>query len=288
MAGSSQLFQQAEQLQKNLNRQINQRGQARRAQRGRLEQRFDVGGRRQTIEDIRRRSADVERRLEGLPQQLQGRTAGRRVTQAQLDRLTSAEQDPLLQALRGTTRQLGTEQQGLSDVENQIAQRLGEGEDLFRLRLQQGQTNLQNLLNRAQAERSLEAQRRAAAQAAALQQQLIDSQIAASQPTGTTEAAVGPSDFARGFSSLTRTLDPSVPSQLSQIAQARNPNLSPAALSQIEQIALANQRLQRGVQQSAQTPFGTNNSLSNALNNALNPQGGQIGGIGGFLRGLFG
>lgn len=245
---SSDLFGQSDQLTNQINKLIQGRGQNRSLARQRLENRYDIGGRQSTIEDIRRRTGDVERRLQALPQQLKNRTSGRLVSQGQLDRLTSAEQNPLMQALQGSTRQLGIEQQGLSDLQNIIQQRLGESDALYQDRLNQMRLQQQNVFSRAQAERALEAQRAAAAaQANALRDLYNPAPVNDGTSNINAPTIAQPSDFQKFYRDAVRSgansNDPAAASRIAQIAKQRFPNLTPTQLNQLEKQVMASQKL---------------------------------------------
>lgn len=70
-----------------------------------------------SIEPIRQSIADTEGTLENLGSNLKTRTSGRLMTNAQLSRLKTAEQDPIIQQLSNLNRGLGVKQQGVADIE---------------------------------------------------------------------------------------------------------------------------------------------------------------------------
>lgn len=73
------------------------------------------------LNNIRQSVANTENTISTLPQNVQQRTAGRLVTNAQLNRITSAEQDPLVKQLGNLNNGLNVAQQGVNDINTQAA-----------------------------------------------------------------------------------------------------------------------------------------------------------------------
>jgi hypothetical protein len=72
------------------------------------------------VEDLRRSTYDTEKVLSQLPADIQNRTRGRLVTNAQQNRITSKEKEPLALTLANLARSQDVEQQGVGMVRGML------------------------------------------------------------------------------------------------------------------------------------------------------------------------
>lgn len=87
---------------------------------GELKTSYGYDDRIKSLDSIRKSVAENEGMLESLPENVRQRTAGSLMTNAQLQRRTAAEQNPLITALSSLSRNQGVQQQGLNDIDAQL------------------------------------------------------------------------------------------------------------------------------------------------------------------------
>lgn len=297
MAGSSALFNQYNSLNQGTETLLKNRQDTVGKLRTKLENDLGINNRLKNIEDIRSKASDIQLRLDRLPTDLKNRTSGRLVTNAQLNRLTNSESQPLFNNLTNTTRFLGDEQAGLTSAQQQLTQRINDDNTLFQGLINQRNLNSNSLLQRALAAQQSEqaAAREAAARAAAAAQQRAMLDALSGGNTGSVSGAStqntpiqsGVSDFQAYYKDAVRSganpNDPAFASRIAQIAKIKNPALTPAQLQQLEKQVMASQKINT----TSYDPFKNVQILSprTALEQAMRGDG--AGGIGGFLRGLF-